>query len=140
MRSSRAEVLLPVTPEKFASGSSLSVTQTSVTVVSDGMSTVLLLNWLTSSVFPKNALARTVPPAQLFEPCLNVIDIIAPSLTAAVTVALPPSLLIPRTGALHVQFSLLPFAQYNRVTAGVYATVHSGGGTIRRGDLVRLEG
>jgi uncharacterized protein len=29
-------------------------------------------------------------------------------------------------------------AQYNRVTAGVYATVH-GGGTIRRGDLVRLE-
>ena len=31
-------------------------------------------------------------------------------------------------------------AQYNRVTAGVYATVHGGGGTIRRGDLVRLEG
>ena len=30
-------------------------------------------------------------------------------------------------------------AQYNRVTAGVYATVHKGG-TIRRGDLVRLEG
>src|SRR5215217_6937760 len=29
-------------------------------------------------------------------------------------------------------------AQYNRVTAGVYATVHKGG-TIRRGDLVRLE-
>jgi uncharacterized protein YcbX len=30
-------------------------------------------------------------------------------------------------------------AQYNRVTAGVYATVHVGGGTIRRGDQVRLE-
>jgi uncharacterized protein YcbX len=30
-------------------------------------------------------------------------------------------------------------AQYNRVTAGVYATVHGGGGTIRRGDQVRLE-
>jgi uncharacterized protein len=30
-------------------------------------------------------------------------------------------------------------AQYNRVTAGVYATVHGGEGTIRRGDLVRLE-
>jgi uncharacterized protein len=29
-------------------------------------------------------------------------------------------------------------AQYNRVTAGVYASVHRGG-TIRRGDLVRLE-
>jgi MOSC domain-containing protein len=29
-------------------------------------------------------------------------------------------------------------AQYNRVTAGVYATVHKGG-TIRRGDQVRLE-
>jgi hypothetical protein len=26
------------------------------------------------------------------------------------------------------------------VTAGVYATVHGGGGTIRRGDQVRLEG
>ncbi len=30
-------------------------------------------------------------------------------------------------------------AQYNRVTAGVYATVHGGGGTIRRGDQVLLE-
>jgi uncharacterized protein YcbX len=30
-------------------------------------------------------------------------------------------------------------AQYNRVTAGVYASVHRGG-TIRRGDQVRLEG
>jgi uncharacterized protein YcbX len=30
-------------------------------------------------------------------------------------------------------------AQYNRVTAGVYATVHKGG-TIRRGDQVRFEG
>jgi uncharacterized protein len=29
-------------------------------------------------------------------------------------------------------------AQYNRVTAGVYATVH-GGETIRRGDRVLLE-
>jgi MOSC domain-containing protein YiiM len=29
-------------------------------------------------------------------------------------------------------------AQYNRVTAGVYASVHRGG-TIRRGDEVRLE-
>jgi uncharacterized protein len=29
-------------------------------------------------------------------------------------------------------------AQYNRVTAGVYASVHRGG-TIRRGDQVRLE-
>jgi uncharacterized protein len=29
-------------------------------------------------------------------------------------------------------------AQYNQVTAGVYATVH-GGGTIRRGDRVLLE-
>jgi uncharacterized protein len=30
-------------------------------------------------------------------------------------------------------------AQYNRVTAGVYATVHGGGGTIRRGDQVIVE-
>jgi uncharacterized protein YcbX len=31
-------------------------------------------------------------------------------------------------------------AKYNQVHAGVYASVHRGGGTIRRGDLVRLEG
>ena len=29
-------------------------------------------------------------------------------------------------------------ANYNQVNAGVYASVH-GGGTIRRGDLIRLE-
>ena len=34
--------------------------------------------------------------------------------------------------------TLRTVAQYNRVTAGVYATVHRGG-TIRRGDQVRLE-
>jgi hypothetical protein len=38
-----------------------------------------------------------------------------------------------------VQFSLLPFAQYNRVTAGVYATVQGGGGTIHRGDQILFE-
>jgi len=30
-------------------------------------------------------------------------------------------------------------ARYNQVTARVYASVHRGGGTIRRGDLVKIE-
>jgi uncharacterized protein YcbX len=30
-------------------------------------------------------------------------------------------------------------AKYNQVTAGVYASVHQGGGIIRRGDLVQIE-
>jgi uncharacterized protein len=62
-----------------------------------------------------------------------VLKIIGPC-TRCVMITLPQGDLPKDLGILRT------VAQYNRVTAGVYATVHSGGGTIRRGDLVRLEG
>ena len=62
-----------------------------------------------------------------------ILRIIGPC-TRCVMITLPQGDLPKDLGILRT------VAQYNRVTAGVYATVHSGGGTIRRGDLVRLEG
>jgi len=61
-----------------------------------------------------------------------VLRIIGPC-TRCVMITLPQGDLPKDLGILRT------VAQYNRVTAGVYATVHKGG-TIRRGDLVRLEG
>jgi uncharacterized protein YcbX len=52
--------------------------------------------------------------------------------TRCVMITLPQGDLPKDLGILHT------VAQYNRVTAGVYASVHRGG-TIRRGDQVRLE-
>src|SRR5215208_7540132 len=52
--------------------------------------------------------------------------------TRCVMITLPQGDLPKDLGILHT------VAQYNRVTAGVYATVHEGG-TIRRGDQVRLQ-
>jgi uncharacterized protein YcbX len=60
-----------------------------------------------------------------------VLRIIAPC-TRCVMITLPQGDLPKDLGILRT------VAQYNRVTAGVYATVHEGG-TIRRGDQVRLE-
>jgi uncharacterized protein len=61
-----------------------------------------------------------------------VLRVIGPC-TRCVMITLPQADLPKDLGILRT------VAQYNKVTAGVYATVH-GGGTIRRGDLVRLEG
>jgi uncharacterized protein len=61
-----------------------------------------------------------------------VLRIIGPC-TRCVMITLPQGDLPKDLGILRT------VAQYNRVTAGVYATVHKGG-TIRRGDQVRLEG
>jgi uncharacterized protein len=61
-----------------------------------------------------------------------VLRVIGPC-TRCVMITLPQGDLPKDLGILRT------VAQYNRVTAGVYATVHGGGGTIRRGDLVRLE-
>jgi uncharacterized protein YcbX len=61
-----------------------------------------------------------------------VLNIIGPC-TRCVMITLPQADLPKDLGILRI------VAQYNRVTAGVYATVHGGGGTIRRGDQVRLE-
>ena len=60
-----------------------------------------------------------------------VLKIIAPC-TRCVMITLPQADLPRDLGILRT------VAQYNRVTAGVYATVHEGRGTIRRGDQVRL--
>jgi uncharacterized protein YcbX len=60
-----------------------------------------------------------------------VLKVTAPC-TRCVMITLPQGDLPKDLGILHT------VAQYNQVTAGVYATVH-GGGTIRRGDQVRLE-
>ena len=60
-----------------------------------------------------------------------VLRVIGPC-TRCVMITLPQGDLPKDLGILHT------VAQYNRVTAGVYATVH-GGGTIRRGDRVLLE-
>ena len=62
-----------------------------------------------------------------------VLRVIGPC-TRCVMITLPQGDLPKDLGILRT------VAQYNRVTAGVYATVHGGGGTIRRGDQVRLEG
>jgi uncharacterized protein YcbX len=61
-----------------------------------------------------------------------ILRIIGPC-TRCVMITLPQGDLPKDLGILHT------VAQYNRVSAGVYATVH-GDGTIRRGDLVRLQG
>jgi uncharacterized protein len=61
-----------------------------------------------------------------------ILRIIGPC-TRCVMITLPQGDLPKDLGILRT------VAQYNRVTAGVYATVHGGGGTIRRGDQVRLE-
>ena len=61
-----------------------------------------------------------------------VLKIIGPC-TRCVMITLPQADLPRDLGILRT------VAQYNRVTAGVYATVHGGGGTIRRGDQIRLE-
>jgi uncharacterized protein len=61
-----------------------------------------------------------------------VLRVIGPC-TRCVMITLPQGDLPKDLGILRT------VAQYNRVTAGVYATVHEGG-TICRGDLVRLEG
>ena len=61
-----------------------------------------------------------------------VLRVIGPC-TRCVMITLPQGDLPKDLGILRT------VAQYNRVTAGVYATVHGGEGTIRRGDLVRLE-
>ena len=54
--------------------------------------------------------------------------------TRCVMTTLPQGDLPKDLGILHIA------AKYNQVNAGVYASVlHSGGGTIRRGDLIRLE-
>jgi uncharacterized protein len=60
-----------------------------------------------------------------------VLKIIGPC-TRCVMITLPQADLPRDLGILRT------VAQYNRVTAGVYATVHDGG-TLRRGDQVRLE-
>jgi uncharacterized protein len=60
-----------------------------------------------------------------------VLKVTAPC-TRCVMITLPQADLPKDLGILHT------VAQYNRVTAGVYATV-LGGGKIRRGDQVRLE-
>ena len=60
-----------------------------------------------------------------------VLKVTAPC-TRCVMITLPQADLPKDLGILRT------VAQYNRVTAGVYATVHEGG-TIRRGDQVRLE-
>jgi uncharacterized protein len=60
-----------------------------------------------------------------------VLKVTAPC-TRCVMITLPQADLPKDLGILRT------VAQYNQVTAGVYATVHEGG-TIRRGDLVRLE-
>jgi uncharacterized protein len=60
-----------------------------------------------------------------------VLKVIAPC-TRCVMITLPQADLPKDLGILRT------VAQYNRVTAGVYATVHKDG-TIRRGDQVRLE-
>jgi uncharacterized protein len=60
-----------------------------------------------------------------------VLKIIGPC-TRCVMITLPQADLPRDLGILRT------VAQYNRVTAGVYATVHEGG-TIRREDQVRLE-
>lgn len=61
-----------------------------------------------------------------------VLKVIGPC-TRCVMITLPQGDLPKDLGILRT------VAQYNRVTAGVYATVHGGGGTIRRGDRVILE-
>ncbi|MFL6380466.1 MAG: MOSC domain-containing protein, partial [Nitrososphaeraceae archaeon] len=61
-----------------------------------------------------------------------VLKVIAPC-TRCVMITLPQGDLPKDLGILRT------VAQYNRVTAGVYATVHGGGGTIRRRDQVILE-
>jgi uncharacterized protein YcbX len=61
-----------------------------------------------------------------------VLRVIGPC-TRCVMITLPQADLPKDLGILRT------VAQYNRVTAGVYATVHGGGGTIRRGDQVLLE-
>src|SRR5919109_74492 len=61
-----------------------------------------------------------------------VLRVIAPC-TRCVMIILPQADLPRDLGILRT------VAQYNRVTAGIYATVHGDGGTIRRGDQVRLE-
>src|SRR5215204_791928 len=60
-----------------------------------------------------------------------VLKVTAPC-TRCVMITLPQGDLPKDLGILHT------VAQYNQVTAGVYATVHEGG-TIRRGDQVRLQ-
>jgi uncharacterized protein len=61
-----------------------------------------------------------------------VLKVIAPC-TRCVMITLPQGDLPRDLGILRT------VAQYNRVTAGVYATVHGGGGTIRRGNQVLLK-
>jgi uncharacterized protein len=60
-----------------------------------------------------------------------LLKIIGPC-TRCVMISLPQANLPRDLGILRT------VAQYNRVTAGIYATVHEGG-TIRRGDLIRVE-
>jgi uncharacterized protein YcbX len=62
-----------------------------------------------------------------------VLKVTAPC-TRCVMTTLPQGYLPKDLGILRTT------AKYNQVHAGVYASVHRGGGTIRRGDLVRLEG
>ena len=62
-----------------------------------------------------------------------VLNVIGPC-TRCVMITLLQADLPRDLGILHT------VAQYNRVTAGAYATVHQGGGTIRRGDQVIVEG
>ena len=61
-----------------------------------------------------------------------VLRVIAPC-TRCVMIILPQADLPRDLGILRT------VAQYNRVTAGIYATVHGGRGTIHRGDQVLLE-
>ena len=61
-----------------------------------------------------------------------ILRVIGPC-TRCVMITLPQADLPKDLGILRT------VAQYNRVTAGVYATVHEGGGTIRQGDQIRLE-
>jgi uncharacterized protein YcbX len=61
-----------------------------------------------------------------------ILRVIGPC-TRCVMITLPQEDLPKDLGILHT------VAQYNQVTAGVYATVDEGGGTIRRGDQVIVE-
>jgi uncharacterized protein len=61
-----------------------------------------------------------------------ILRVIGPC-TRCVMITLPQADLPKDLGILRT------VAQYNQVTAGVYATVHGGVGTIRRGDQVLLE-
>jgi hypothetical protein len=63
----------------------------------------------------------------------NVVLRITSSCTTCVMITLPQGDLLNDLGILRA------VARYNQVTVGVYASVHQGGGTIRRGDLVQIE-